>query len=104
MVRTPRVWVGRGRRDGRSLVLCPLYHEGLVSGLGLLHVRFREALDTRARVRALKAVGRYEDLKCAVTELDAAWSDTLLDRFGVEELLTASVDALAETLQGGGAG
>jgi glucosamine--fructose-6-phosphate aminotransferase (isomerizing) len=99
LVRSPRVWVGHGQRDGRSLVLCPLFEGGLVAGLGLLHVRFKEALGRKERVRALRATGRYEDLKCAVTEWDVAWTDELLDDFSPEQLLTWSVERLAGALQ-----
>lgn len=99
VVRAPRVWLGHGQRDGRSLVLCPLYTAGRVSGLGLVHVRFKEDLSLRVRVRALKAVGRYEDLKCAVTEWDLAWDDADLEGFRSEELLTASPERLAEQIR-----
>lgn len=99
VVRSPRVWVGHGQRDGRALVLCPLYAEGRVAGLGLIHVEFKATLNRRARVRALKAVGRYEDLKCAVTEWDLPWDDAYLEGFSSEVLLTASAERLAEEIR-----
>lgn len=98
VARAPRVWAGHGRRDGRSLLMCPLYTDGVLSGLGLLHVRFHEALDTAARIRALRALGRYEDLVCAVTEYDLPWDDALLDSVAVDELLTSSPERLAEVI------
>jgi len=69
-----------------------------VKGLGLLHVGFVDTLATRERVRALKATGRYEDLRCSVTEVDVAWDDRLLDPVPLPELLTAPVERLAETI------
>lgn len=99
VVRAPRVWLGHGQQDGRSLVLCPLYTAGRVSGIGLIHVRFKDELSLRVRVRALKAVGRYEDLKCAVTEWDLSWDDADLEAFRSEELLTASPERLAEAIR-----
>ncbi|MBL4847170.1 MAG: SIS domain-containing protein [Planctomycetes bacterium] len=99
VVRAPRVWLGHGQRDGRALVLCPLYSEGQVTGLGLVHIRFKAELTQRVRVRALKAVGRYEDLKCAVTEWDLTWEDSYLDEFSSEELLTASPERIAEGIR-----
>jgi glucosamine--fructose-6-phosphate aminotransferase (isomerizing) len=100
IVRVPRLWVGHGQRDGRSLVLCPLYAEGRVAGLSLFHVQFKSDCDTKTRVSALRAVGRYEDLKCAITEWDTAWDDALLDSIPIETLLTAPVERLAEGIQG----
>ncbi|MGE0712493.1 MAG: SIS domain-containing protein [Planctomycetota bacterium] len=104
IVRRPRVWVGHGQRDGRCLLLCPLYGEGRIQGLGLVHVRFKGALERPTRVRALKALGRYEDLKCVVTEWDLPWDDALLDGLPSEELLTASPERLAEDIRARGAG
>src|SRR5262249_3985599 len=98
LVTAPRVLVARGERDGHSLVMCPLYERGLVRGLGLLHVAFAPALTTRERVRALNAVGRYEDLRCAVTEVDVPWDERLLDPIPTDELLTAPVERLAERI------
>lgn len=100
IVRAPRVWVGLGQRDGQPLVACPVYKKGVVTGMGLLHVAFKPCASTRERVRALRAAGRYEDLKCAVTELDVAWSDTLLDPVSLPLLLTAAIEALARELTG----
>jgi hypothetical protein len=98
LVTAPRVLVGSGERDQRTLVMCPLYERGIVRGLGLLHVEFAAALGTRERVRALKAVGRYEDVKCAVTEVDLAWDDRVFDPIQVPELLTAPAERLAESI------
>ncbi|MBX3468274.1 MAG: SIS domain-containing protein [Planctomycetes bacterium] len=104
IVRAPRVWVGLGQRDGQPLVACPGYDEGVVRGLGLLHVAFKVGASTRERVRALRAAGRYEDLKCAVTEHDVPWGDALLDAVPVAALLTAPLEALARELAGRGDG
>src|SRR5581483_12198062 len=94
----PRVLVCRGERDKRALIMCPLYERGVVRGLGLLHVDFVDSLATRERVRALKATGRYEDLRCSVTEVDVAWDDRLLDPISVSDLLTTPVERLAEQI------
>jgi glucosamine--fructose-6-phosphate aminotransferase (isomerizing) len=98
LVTAPRVLVGRGERDKRSLVMCPLYERGVVRGLGLLHVEFAPTLAVRERARALKATGRYEDVRCAVTEVDVAWDDRHLEPIAVDELLTAPVERLAERI------
>jgi len=98
LVTAPRIHVCRGERDKRALIMCPLYERGFVRGLGLLHVGFVDALATRERVRALKATGRYEDLRCTVTEVDVAWDDRLLDPISVADLLTLPVERLAEQI------
>lgn len=100
IVRAPRVWVGMGQRDSQPLVVVPIYKGGVVTGLGLLHVTWKKEVGTRERVRALRAAGRYEDLKCAVTECDVTWSDALLDALPLHELLTASIERMARSLTG----
>lgn len=100
IVRAPRVWIGLGQRDGAPLVVVPIYRQGVVAGLGLLHVAWKKEVTTRERVRALRAAGRYEDLRCAVTEHDVPWSDALLDQLPLHDLLTASVERLARSLTG----
>ena len=48
-------------------------------------------VETIQRVRALRATGRYEDLKCSVTEHDVAWADGLLDAIPLPLLLSAAL-------------
>jgi glucosamine--fructose-6-phosphate aminotransferase (isomerizing) len=98
LVTAPRVHICRGERDKRALVMCPLYERGIVRGLGLLHVEFVDTLATRERVRALKATGRYEDLKCSVTEVDVPWDDRLLDPIVLGDLLTLPFERIAEQI------
>ncbi|MEZ6187044.1 MAG: SIS domain-containing protein [Planctomycetota bacterium] len=100
--RSPCVWVGLGRRDGRPLLACPLYRDGLLAELGLIHLKVKRELPLRDRVRALRATGRIEDLRCIVTENDVAWSDGLLERFEPLELLTGSLEALSAQLVAAG--
>ncbi|MCA8921221.1 MAG: SIS domain-containing protein [Planctomycetes bacterium] len=98
IVRSPCVWVGLGRRDGRPLLACPLYRDGLLAELGLVHLKVKRELPLRERVRALRATGRHEDLRCIVTENDVAWSDSLLEQFEPLELLTGSIEELSSRL------
>ena len=98
IVLAPRVHVYRSERDHRTLVLCPLYSSGVICGLALVHVVLARTVSLRDRARALKAAGRYEDLACAVTEVDVAWDDALLEPFSPNELLLAPIEPLAAAI------
>jgi len=98
IARSPCVWVGLGRRDGRSLLACPLYRDGLLAELALVHLVIKAELPLRDRVRALRATGRHEDLRCIVTENDVPWADRLLECCTPLELLTGSLEELAQRL------
>ena len=65
-------------------------------------LKVKRELPLRDRVRALRATGRIEDLRCIVTENDVAWSDGLLERFEPLELLTGSLEALSAQLVAAG--
>ncbi|MDF1666074.1 MAG: SIS domain-containing protein, partial [Planctomycetota bacterium] len=98
VVSAPRVHIGLGAVDGRTLVITPLFDEGLITGLGLLHVLFREDLSTRDRVQSLRIAGRYEDVRAMVTESNPAWNDALLETVSVHELLGLDPVRLSQRL------
>ena len=98
VVSAPRVTFGRGVSDGRCLVIAPLFEAGRVSGLGLLHVAFRDDLDPRERAQALRLAGRFEDVRALVTEQGRRWQNTLLMSLAVEDLLTLAPAALASAM------
>ncbi len=95
------VFAGVGSSDGRHIVLFPLFDGSGLSGMLLLHVRFRQAAPARDRVRALRAYrNRYEWLVGSVTELNIPWDDKLLERIPIELMFEGSADAIAKHVRG----
>jgi glucosamine--fructose-6-phosphate aminotransferase (isomerizing) len=91
------VTVAVGARDGRRLILVPETEAGVVCGMTLLHVQFRESLpaaDTRHVLEGYR--DRYAALVDAVTETEATFSDERLEQIPLLELLTVPVRVLAE--------
>ena len=91
------VTVAVGGRDGRSLILVPETDAGVICGMTLLHVQFRESLqaaETRSLLEGYR--DRYAALVDAVTETEAAFSDELLEQIPLIDLLTLPVRVLAE--------
>jgi glucosamine--fructose-6-phosphate aminotransferase (isomerizing) len=91
------VTVAVGGRDGRSLILVPETNGGVICGMTLMHVQFRESLPAAETRRVLEGYrDRYAALVDAVTETEAAFSDERLEELALLDLLTLPVRVLAE--------
>jgi glutamine---fructose-6-phosphate transaminase (isomerizing) len=90
------VLVERGAADGRTILLVPEVKGGVATGIGLLHVRFRDHLPVPAARTVLEGYrNRYAELSDAVTETEPSFRDDLLADVPVFALLTEPVQELA---------
>lgn len=91
------VTVGRGQRDGRSVIIVPEVQDRAVIAITLLHVRFTEKLDaTTARAVLTGYRQRYSAIVDAVTETESDFDDSKLETIPFIQLLTEPVYVLAE--------
>ncbi|MGQ0826088.1 MAG: SIS domain-containing protein [Actinomycetota bacterium] len=91
------VTVVRGRSDGRTLVFVPEVKGNQTTGLTLLHVRFRDRLDSAVARRVLEGYrDRYSAIADQVTEVEPVMRDDVLGTIDVIELLTEPVVRLAD--------
>jgi glucosamine--fructose-6-phosphate aminotransferase (isomerizing) len=91
------VTVGRGQRDGRSVIIVPEVQEREVVAITLLHVAFDEKLDAeRAKAVLTGYRQRYSAIVDAVTETEPDFDDAVLERLPFIELLTEPVYVLAQ--------
>jgi glucosamine--fructose-6-phosphate aminotransferase (isomerizing) len=98
------VTVAVGARDGRSLILIPETNGGVVCGLTLMHVQFRDTLPAADIRRVLEGYrDRYAALVDAVTETEATFSDERLEQIPLLDILTLPVRVLAEKWSRAGA-
>jgi glucosamine--fructose-6-phosphate aminotransferase (isomerizing) len=96
------VTVVRGASDGRTVVLVPEVKGSQVTGMTLLHVRFKQTLDSAAAKRVLSGYRtRYSALSDAVTETEPVFDDTRLGEVPIVDLLTEPVYALATRWRSG---
>ena len=99
IVRQGNVYIGKGRKDERSIMIIPLL---TTSGTGpnrieyllLLHVSFRQDISLDIRIKALG--GKYEHIKNIVQENSISWKDSFLDFLEIEELFGRSAEKIAE--------
>jgi glucosamine--fructose-6-phosphate aminotransferase (isomerizing) len=93
-----RVLVAIGRSDNRPIILVPESTQGVCKGILLLHARFKEFLDAPAMAVTLKGYhNRYTLIRDAVVESNGeSWTDEVLARIPVLDLLTKPVVVLAD--------
>ncbi len=95
------VYIGKGRKDERSIVVIPILSSSpaspnVIEYLVLLHVTFKEDISLDTRIKALG--GKYEHIKNIVQENSVAWDDQLLERIQIEELFGRSAEKVAESI------
>jgi len=101
IVRQGNVYLGKGRKDDRSVLVIPVLsadpsHPNMVEHLLLLEVEFRNDVDLPIRVKALG--GKHEHIKNIVQENSITWQDEYLDRVPMEELFGRSAEKVAEMI------
>lgn len=91
------VLVGRGRSDGRSIVIVPEVKDNDTTGITLLHVQFVDALPASTARGVLAGYRRrLAAIRDAVTETEPSFRDDLLAEIPVVDLLTLPVSMLAD--------
>lgn len=92
-----RVFVARGRSDGRTVVIVPEIKDGVTTGLTLLQVRLQERLSVAAARGVLQGYrNRYSALRDAVLETEPTFREDLLAEQDVADLLTLPINVLAD--------
>ena len=99
IVRQGNVYIGKGRKDERSIVVIPILSSSpsspnIIEYLVLLHISFKQDISLTTRVKALG--GKYEHIKNIVQENSITWEDRLLERIETEELFGRSAEKVSE--------
>jgi len=99
IVQNGNVYIGKGRKDGRSILVIPVMSASstapnVIEHLLLVNIAFRPQVPLDAKIKALG--GKYEHIKNIVQENSLAWDDTHLDRVGMEELFGRSAEKISE--------
>ena len=91
------VLVARGRSDGRTVIFVPEVKANLATGITLLHVRFRDRLDTATMRGVLQGYDRrYDRLVDWVTETEGSFDERPLAELPVAELLIEPISETAD--------
>jgi hypothetical protein len=95
IVQNGNVFMGKGRRDQRSILVIPIMSTATtLDYLLLLHVAFRPDVALDKTVTALG--GNYQPIRHLVEETRFAWHDAYLNRLEMEELFGGSAEKVSE--------
>ena len=99
IVRQGNVYIGKGRKDERSILVIPVLttsdiNPNRIEYLLLLHVSFRASVSLDTKIKALG--GKYEHIKNIVQENSLTWQDRHLELVEIEELFGRSAEKIGE--------
>ncbi len=99
IIRQGNVYIGKGRRDERSILVIPILSASVdspnkIEFLLLLHVSFKQNVALTNKIKALG--GKYEHVKNIVQENSVAWQDRYLDLVEIDELFGRSAEKIGE--------
>lgn len=97
IAREGNVFIGRGRKDGRSIVIIPVLSgspPNVMNHQLLLHVAFQTDVPLDARILALG--GKLERLRNIVQENSVVWKDAYLERVKLADLFGQSAEKTGE--------
>ena len=99
IVRQKNVYIGKGRRDNRSIVVIPVMSASLsmpniIKHLLLLNVSLKENVLLVTKIKALG--GKHEHIKNIVQENSITWNDEYLELVKIHELFGRSAEKISE--------
>jgi glucosamine--fructose-6-phosphate aminotransferase (isomerizing) len=99
IIRQGNVYIGKGRKDERSIMIIPILTVSnqkptRIEYLLLLHVSFNTNVDLDTKIKALG--GKHEHIKNIVQENNIIWHNRLLELVDVEELFGRSAEKIGE--------
>ncbi|MGD9005675.1 MAG: SIS domain-containing protein, partial [Desulfobacterales bacterium] len=99
IVRQKNVYIGKGRKDERSIAVIPVLSNSpsspnIIENLLLLHIMFKDNIPLSAKIKALG--GKYEHIQNIVQENSIIWDDQLLEGIAVDELFGRSAEKVGE--------
>ena len=104
IVRQGNVYIGKGRKDDRSILVIPVISTSpeapnMIEHLLLLNISFREQIPLDVKIKALG--GKFEHIKNIVQENSIVWQDAFLERVTTDELFGRSAEKIGEFIVAG---
>jgi len=101
IVQKGNVYIGKGRKDNRSILVIPVISASsdspnIIDNLLLLNISFRDNVPLPLIIKALG--GKYEHIKNIVMENSVSWADSYLQDLEMDELFGKSAEKSGETI------
>jgi glucosamine--fructose-6-phosphate aminotransferase (isomerizing) len=96
IMREGNVYIGKGRKDDRSIIVIPIISvsaatPNLIEYLLLLNISFKKDVPLAVKVKALG--GKHEHIKNIVQENSVTWDDTYLEFVEMKDLFGISANS-----------
>ncbi|ABW69004.1 SIS domain-containing protein [Desulfosudis oleivorans] len=101
IVREGNVYIGKGRKDDRHIVVIPVLSAspargGMIRFILLLNIGFRKEATLFEKKKALG--GKAERIKNIVQESSVVWQDSFLEQVDIQDLFGKSAEKIAESI------
>lgn len=101
IVRKGNVYIGKGRKDGRSILVIPAIStdpkaSNRIEYLLLLNIEFLDDIDLATKIKALG--GKYEHIRNIVQENSFTWDNDYLELVAMDELFGHSAEKISEQI------
>lgn len=99
IVREKNVYIGKGRKDNRSIVVIPITSSSnaktnVIEYLLLLNVSLKDYVPLSAKIKALG--GKYDRIKNIVQENSVRWNESFIELVDMKELFGSSAEKIGE--------
>ncbi|MFH2046904.1 MAG: SIS domain-containing protein [Pseudomonadota bacterium] len=99
IVQSGNVYIGKGRKDNRSIIVIPVIssspqRSNIIEHLLLLNISFKENVPLPVKIKALG--GKYDHIKNIVQENSIPWDDNYLNWIELDDLFGVSAEKTAE--------
>ena len=98
IVKQGNVYIGKGRKDDRSIIVIPFMSSGgnIIENLLLLNIAFQKNIALDIKIKALG--GKHEHIKNIVQENSIDWHDRLIETVEMDELFGLSAEKIGERI------
>tara|TARA_B100002003_G_scaffold66316_1_gene61623 strand:- start:18 stop:3782 length:3765 start_codon:yes stop_codon:yes gene_type:complete len=101
IVQEGNVYIGKGRKDDRSIIIIPIISDShampnMIEYLLLLNISFKEQISLANKIKALG--GKYERIIGIVQENSIGWDETYLELVTTDELFGRSAEKIGESI------
>jgi glucosamine--fructose-6-phosphate aminotransferase (isomerizing) len=101
IVHEGNVYIGKGRKDDRSIIIIPIISDShampnMIEYLLLLNISFKEQISLANKIKALG--GKYERIIGIVQENSIGWDETYLELVTTDELFGRSAEKIGESI------
>jgi glutamine---fructose-6-phosphate transaminase (isomerizing) len=101
IVHQGNVYIGKGRKDDRSIIVIPAFStdptaSNRIEYLLLLNIGFKDQIPLQSKIKALG--GKFEHIKNIVQENSIPWQDSYLERVPVDDLFGRSAEKIGEQI------